>query len=253
MSENSAKKDPEIHEYAPLGKYSLKQRLLIYLADYVIYALIFLIGSTVRFEETEGWHGLDIEGYESFERSFELKSPGAFAFWHDRIFLLTYYWYKHGERYEGAVMSSQSFDGEYIARTAQRFGYGVIRGSSSRGGSQALKTMVRLAERGIRMTFTIDGPKGPRYRAKSGAVHFARHAGVPVAPILIEAEKFWTLGSWDKLQIPKPFTRAKMFVAAPVFVSAGADAAELKNKQAELQRKLDELVELGKQWRERNL
>ena len=249
MSENSAKKDPEIHEYASLEKYTSRERLLIRLADYAIYALIFLIGSTVRFEKTEGWKDLDRAGYESFERAYELKSPGAFAFWHDRIFLLTYYWYKHGERYEGAVMSSQSFDGEYIARTAQRFGYGVIRGSSTRGGSKALKTMVRLAKRGIRMTFTIDGPKGPRYKAKSGAVHFARRAGIPIIPILIEAEKFRTINSWDKLQIPKPFTRAKMFVAEPVFVSAEADEAELKNKQAELQRKLDELVALGKQWR----
>ncbi len=244
------KKDTEIYENASLKKYNWRQRLLIYLADYFIYSLIFLIGKTVRFEEPEGWKDLAIEGYESFERALELKSPGAFAFWHDRIFLLTYYWYKNGERYAGAVMSSQSFDGEYIARVAQRFGYGVVRGSSTRGGSKALKTMVRLARKGVRMSFTIDGPTGPRYKAKSGAVHFAKRAGLPIGPMLIEAEKFWTVNSWDKLQIPKPFTRAKLFLAEPVFVSTEADEEELKNKHRELQRKLDELVKLGEQWRD---
>lgn len=249
MTEQIIKKDAEIHEFASLKKYSWGQRLLIYVADYFIYALIYLIGKSVRFEATEGWQGLDVVGYESFEKAFENRSPGAFAFWHNRIFLLTYYWFEHGEKYAGAVMSSQSFDGEYIARVAQRFGYGVVRGSSTRGGSQGLKTMVRLAKHGIRMTFTIDGPTGPMYKAKSGAVHFARHAGVPIAPMLIEAEKFWTINSWDKLQIPKPFTRAKLFVAEPIFVSADSDEKELKDKQKELQRKLDELVEIGEQWR----
>lgn len=249
MTERSYKFEPELHAYAPLERYSFRQRLMIRLADRILHTLIRLIGATVRFEETEGWTGLGVAGYESFEQAYELRSPGAFAFWHDRIFLMTYYWHRHGEPYAGAIMVSRSFDGEYIARTAQRFKYGAVRGSSTRGGSQALKTMVRLARRGIWMSFTVDGPVGPPYRAKSGAVHFAKRAGVPIAPVLIEAEKFWTLGSWDRTQIPRPFTRAKMFVAEPVFVPADADRDVLEDKTGELQRKLDELVERGEKWR----
>jgi lysophospholipid acyltransferase (LPLAT)-like uncharacterized protein len=67
---------------------------------------------------------------------------------------------------------------------------------------------------------------------------------------LVEAEKFWTLNSWDKLQIPKPFTRAKVFIAEPIYVAKNADDEEVENKRQELQKKLDQTTALGKQWRE---
>ena len=246
MADQIKNTHPEIFEFASLEKYSWRQRIAIYLIDYILYFTILLIGTTVRFEEVDGWTDGDAAGYESYEKAFENMSPGVFAFWHNRIFLMTYFWRK----FNGAIMSSQSFDGEYISRTAQRFGYGVIRGSSTRGGSKALKKMIALTKKGIRVSFTIDGPKGPRYKVKPGALLLAKQSGVPIGPTIIEAKKYWTIDSWDKLQIPKPFTKAKVFVAKPVFVSPEADKKEMKAKRQELQDKLDELVSLGKQWRE---
>lgn len=236
---------PDILKFAPLTKYSWRKRLIIYLADLFFYTAIMLIGRTVRFE-FEGWKDSKIEGWESYEIAYAKKPATINAFWHDRIFLMTYFWRKHGV----TIMVSQSFDGEYIARTAQRFGYGVIRGSSTRGGSNALKKMLKLLRKGIWMVFTVDGPVGPRYKAKKGTILLAKQTGIPIIPISIEAKNYWTINTWDKLQIPKPFTRAKVFVGEPVFVSKDIDKKNIENKRREVQIKLDELVEIGQQWRD---
>jgi len=137
-----------------------------------------------------------------------------------------------------------------IARFIQRFGYGAVRGSSTRGGVGALVEMIRLMKKGLPMAFSVDGPRGPKYVAKTGAVLLAKKTGNPLMPFVVETEKFWTINNWDNLQIPKPFTRAKIFIAEPIYVGADASEAKIENKRLELQRKLDEAVELGKQWRE---
>jgi lysophospholipid acyltransferase (LPLAT)-like uncharacterized protein len=228
---------PEVYEFAPLKDYSLRQRLSIRAADLLFYALISLIGKTVKFE---------VEGWENFEKIPNDGKIPIYAFWHNRIFLATYYFRNR----DIVVITSQSFDGEYIARFIQRFGYGAVRGSSTRGGVGALVSLIRLMKKGLPAGFTVDGPKGPRYVAKTGAVLLAKKTGNPVMPFLVETKNHWTIKSWDKLQIPKPFTRARVFIAEPVYVGKDAGDAEIENKRQELQAKLDELVESGKQWRE---
>ncbi len=227
----------QVFKPADLSAYSFKQRTLIRLADWVFYLLIKIIGKTVRVE-TEG-----AENYRAVEAAGKLP---IICFWHNRIFLGTYF---HRDR-RIVVITSQSFDGEYIARFIQRFGYGAIRGSSTRGGVGALVEMIRLMKNGLATSFSIDGPKGPRYVAKSGACLLAKKTGNPMLPFSVEAEKFWEVKSWDRLQIPKPFTRAKFFHAAPIYVAPDADDTEIERKRQELQDKLDELVALGEQWRQ---
>jgi len=227
----------QVFKPADLSAYSLKERFLIRLADRAFYFLIGLIGKTVKFETEGAAH------YEAVERAGKLP---IICFWHDRIFLGTYF---HRDR-RIVVITSQSFDGEYIARFIQRFGYGAVRGSSTRGGVGALVELIRVMKNGLATGFTIDGPKGPRYVAKSGACLLAKKTGNPILPLLVEAEKCWTLKSWDRLQIPKPFTRARIFYAAPIHVPAEANDEEIEKKRAELQASLDELVERGRDWRE---
>ena len=233
---DDSEKIQQVYRHAPLEKYNFKQKLLIRAADLAFYFLINLIGKTVRFE-TSGW-----ENFEAIERDGRIP---IYTFWHNRIFLGTYFFRRRGI----VVITSQSFDGEYIARFIQRFGYGAVRGSSTRGGTAALVEMIRLMRRGLPMAFTIDGPKGPRYEAKIGACLLAKKTGNPMMPFVIEAEKFWEVKSWDLLQIPKPFTRARVFIAPPIYVPADADDAALENKRMELQKSLDELVEIGEHWR----
>lgn len=219
-----------------LSAYSFRQKVIIHLADWAFYLLIKLIGKTIRYE-TQGW-----ENFEEIERAGKIP---IYSFWHDRIFAGTYFFRNRGI----VVITSQSFDGEYIARFIQRFGYGAVRGSSTRGGVGALVEMIRLMKKGLPMGFTVDGPKGPKYVAKSGAVLLAKKTGNPLMPFVVETAKFWTINSWDKLRIPKPFTRAKIFIAEPIYVPRDADEAEVENKRSELQAKLDEGVKLGKEWR----
>lgn len=225
------------YEPADLSVYSFRQRLAIRLASGAFFLLIKFIGKTIRYE-TNGW-----ENFQNIELAGKIP---IYSFWHNRIFAGTYFFRNRGI----VVITSQSFDGEYIARFIQRFGYGATRGSSTRGGVGALVEMIRLMKSGLPTGITVDGPKGPRYVAKSGAVVLAKKTGNPLMPFVVECEKFWTINSWDKLQIPKLFTRSKIFIAEPIYVSKEADEAEVENKRLELQEKLDAAVELGKQWRE---
>lgn len=227
----------KIYEFENLSKYSFKERLIIRLADLAFYFLISLIGKTVRFE---------IEGWENFEQIEKDGKVPIYTFWHNRIFLGTYFFRNRGI----VVMTSQSLDGEYIARFIKRFGYGASRGSSTRGGIKALAEMIRLMREGVPTAFSIDGPKGPKYEAKAGGCLLAKKSGHPMMPFVFEAKKFWEIKSWDKLQIPKPFSRAKLFIAKPIYVSSEANEEEIENKRRELQNTLDELVQRGVQWRE---
>jgi hypothetical protein len=223
------------YTFASLTSYSFKDRLLIHAADLVFFFLIKLIGRTVKFE---------IEGWENWEAAAREERIPIYTCWHNRVFLSTYFW----QRRAIVVMTSRSFDGEYIARFIQRFGYGAARGSSTRGATGAIVEMVRLMRVGCPAGFTIDGPKGPRYVAKMGAVLLAKKTGNPVLPFTIAAERFWQARkSWDRFQIPKPFTRAQVFIAPPIAVPADADEAMLSAKRDELQAALDGLGRLARE------
>ena len=136
------------YSFRSLAEYSLKQRLLIRVADLAMFFLISVIGRTLRWE---------IKGAENLAAAWSNDSIPIYTFWHDPIFPGTYFFRKRGI----VIMTSQSFDGEYIARFIQRFGYGAVRGSSTRGGIGAIVEMVRLMRAGCPAGFSIDGPKGP--------------------------------------------------------------------------------------------
>jgi len=216
------------YRFADISAYTFRQRVAIRTADLAFYALIRLIGATVRFR---------VEGDEHLlEATREGRLP-IYTCWHDRVFLATYFF----RRRRIVVMTSQSFDGEYIARFIQRFGFGAARGSSTRGGVGALVEMARLVREGCPAGFLIDGPRGPRHEAKMGAVLLSKKTGQPVLPFSVNCERFWEMKSWDRFQIPRPFTRAVVHIAAPIYVASDADAAALARKRDELQRTLDEL------------
>ncbi|HKP67866.1 MAG TPA: lysophospholipid acyltransferase family protein [Pyrinomonadaceae bacterium] len=229
----------QIYRFDTLEKYSFSDRLRIRLADLVFYAAISLIGRTIRWE---------ISGQEELDALSTSGKAPIYCLWHDRIFGGTYFLRDRGI----VVITSQSLDGEYIARFLKRFGFGTIRGSSSRGGVRALVEMIREMRRGTPMAFTVDGPRGPRYEAKSGAVILAKKTGNPMVPFSVECERYWKVGSWDRLQIPRPFTKAKFAVGSPIFVDLASGDADVESKRAELQRSLEELVEAGRVWADRS-
>ena len=124
-----------------------------------------------------------------------------FAFWHGRILGGLYYFRDRGI----VVITSQNFDGEWIARIIERFGFGTARGSTSRGGARALVQLRRDLAAGRPVGFTVDGPRGPARVAQPGAVWLAGATGHPILPFHVEADRFWEAPSWDRTQVPKPF------------------------------------------------
>ena len=126
-----------------------------------------------------------------------------YAFWHGRILHCMWHWRNRGI----VVITSENFDGEWIARIIRRFGFGTARGSSSRGrrAGPACSWCARCEQAPV--AFTVDGPRGPRDVVKPGVVWLAQATGHPVVCVHAEADRAWTMRSWDRTQIPKPFSR----------------------------------------------
>lgn len=185
--------------------------------------------STVRYEtENEPEHGLRRAG-----------SPLLGLCWHGHLLVFAYH-----HRHAGmATLISQSRDGEYIARVTERWGYTVVRGSSSRGGTGALRAMVRVLRTGRSLAVTPDGPRGPRRKLKPGALLAARLSGVPVIPTAAAATRAWWLGGWDRFLVPRPFARVRLVYGAPRTIPHDADDAELARIGGELEAEMNALTE----------
>ena len=171
--------------------------------------------------------------------------PPILALWHGRILPATVYWRDRGI----VAMTSQNFDGEWIARLMARFGYRAARGSTSRGGARALVQMRReLLGARHAVAFTVDGPRGPARVAQPGAVWLAAATGLPVLPFHIEASRYWSARSWDRGMIPKPFARVSVAIGEPVDVSGTAadlieqNRMDLEIRLATLQRTCEDLL-----------
>ena len=155
------------------------------------------------------------------------------SFWHGRIFPATLYFQRRGI----VVITSENYDGEWIARIITKFGYGTARGSTSRGGSRALLQMVRDVKSKA-VAFTLDGPRGPAEVAQPGAVWLSKATGNPIVPFHIESASSWSLKSWDRTQIPKPFTRVALAIREPIYVSRDAGEAALNEARTALEASL---------------
>lgn len=147
------------------------------------------------------------------------------AFWHATLLVLAYVGRGQGIR----VLISQHADGEYIARAISNMGYGVIRGSSTRGGTGAMINMVREAEQGRFLAVTPDGPRGPRENVQSGIIFLAKKTGLPILPIGLGFSNCWRLPSWDGFRIPKPFSRVVLAFGEPITVPPELGEEELES------------------------
>jgi lysophospholipid acyltransferase (LPLAT)-like uncharacterized protein len=190
---------------------------------------IALVGRTLRVEFS--WE-------EGSIGSMDNVYPGIYPFWHRCVLGATWI-FRHRNF---AVLTSQSRDGEYIARVIRHFGYVPIRGSSSRGGQRGLLEMDTFVKTGGGAAFTIDGPRGPRYVAKKGPVLLARTTGVPITAFYVAVENAWILNTWDAMMIPKPFSRAYIRVARKIFVPPGADDEKLAEAHKEMQAALERVT-----------
>jgi lysophospholipid acyltransferase (LPLAT)-like uncharacterized protein len=159
------------------------------------------------------------------------------AFWHGRILPATFYF----RRRNIVVITSENFDGEWIAGIIERVGYGTARGSTSRGGRRALLQLSRELAAGRTAGFTLDGPRGPARVAQPGALWLAKLTGHPVLPFHLEADRCWTTNSWDRTQIPKPFATVSIVVGAPFEVPRDAEDEGIEAARLELEARLQAL------------
>jgi lysophospholipid acyltransferase (LPLAT)-like uncharacterized protein len=225
-----------VYRFSDLAGYGIRDRLIIRAADLFFYLLIRGICSTLRWE---------IRGMEHLDSILSAGHVPIFTFWHSCILSATWFWRARGI----VVMSSVSRDAEYTGRVIKRFGYGTARGSSTRGGGRAMAEMAQCLDNGLEVAFTIDGPRGPAYIAKPGAVTLARHTGQAILPFHIAADKCIELSSWDRLKVPLPFTRALVVIGEPIYVRRKARSEEGTAKQATLQSALDNVREEAEVWR----
>jgi lysophospholipid acyltransferase (LPLAT)-like uncharacterized protein len=189
------------------------------------YPLINTLGHTLR------WR---VEGLEHLDAIHASGRQPVMAFWHGRILPATFYFRRRGI----VVITSENFDGEWIARIIERFGYGTARGSTSRGGRKAMLQLVRDMKGGRAAGFTLDGPRGPARVAQAGAVWLASATGNPLLPFHLEASSYWSLRSWDRTQIPKPFSTVALVVGQPMDVPKNATGEGLESARLELEARL---------------
>ncbi|MGD1100762.1 MAG: lysophospholipid acyltransferase family protein [Terriglobia bacterium] len=212
------------------------QRMQIFVATWLGYFAVLLIGRSLRWE---------IFGWGNWEAARQMGKGLVYTCWHREIFAGSWFWRKRGI----VVMASQNFDGEYITRILLKHGYGAARGSSSRGAWKALAEMIRCHRQGLDTVFTIDGPRGPRFVAKPGSVQLAKATGAAILCFHAAVRRALVFRkSWDLTEFPFPFTRAAMFIAPPIVVPRDADRAEQTRKLQQVQATLDDLRLRAERW-----
>lgn len=175
-------------------------RLILWLEKYLAWIILSILQCTYRYDV----HGNPFP-----------QPKVIYIFWHQNLLALLL----NPPEAQIGVLISNSFDGELIAGPTSLFGYKVIRGSSTRRGFAALKEMVRHGRKHC-LGLTPDGPKGPAFKIKEGAAYMAMMTGLPIVPIMVDVPRKWQLNSWDRLIIPKPFTRIHLHFLEPVYVKS---------------------------------
>jgi hypothetical protein len=186
--------------------------------------VIRLLGATLRLTEANR---------EAVERLWASRSPVIYTAWHGRMFLFPYF---YGRQRSVYVLASRSRDGELVSRFAGGFGFDVVRGSTSRGASTALRALARLlrdehAEVGV----VPDGPRGPRYVAQPGPILLAKLGRAPIVPLGLGASPATVLASWDEFLVPHPFARVAVVFGEPLVVPPDADREGLEAARVRLE------------------
>jgi lysophospholipid acyltransferase (LPLAT)-like uncharacterized protein len=206
--------------------FSYRQRIMIAIVPRVVAVLLRLLDRTLRYEVV----------VEPGARPATPPALQVWCFWHRCLIPCGCYFH---HEFRPAVLISKSFDGELIARTMERLGFLTARGSSNRAGGSGLLALARAVERGHPAVFTADGPRGPVYKVKPGAVKLAQLTGYPIGIFYAHPEKAWLLRSWDRFLIPKPFSRVAISWGREVEVPQTGDALVLEAKRVEVEEGLE--------------
>jgi len=187
--------------------------------------------------------------YEIDDRANVLGKPVAgnyiAALWHNRLLLISFVLKKFFPNRPGAGLISASRDGDLIADVTQRFGFDVVRGSSSRMGASALLELSEILASGRDVLLTPDGPRGPVYELGPGVIFLAQKTAAPVVPINMEYSSCWRVKSWDRFIIPKPFSKVRVIIGPPQQIKPTSTPEEFEEERLRLQSAMLSLVERG--------
>ena len=212
-------------------RFTLRQRIILRLIIFAGSWTIRLLGPTLR---------VCVSREDGTLETVDQR-PLIASFWHACQIPATYFFRGFGIR----VMSSNSYDGEYMGRIIRKFGFLAVKGSSSRNAVRALLGLRRALDEGWTVAFTLDGPRGPRYKVKPGPAALGRASGVPLVMFHIAVEKAWVLNTWDQLIIPRPFSRTLIRFGKMINVPLDATDEDLERYTAELQASLDRVREFA--------
>jgi len=198
----------------------------------------FLASLFLRF--TCSLNKLSVSGQDIFERYTE-ESNNIFAFWHGRLFYLTYYNIKNVKKRTLSILISMSRDGDYGVALANKLGQNVVRGSRSRGGHQAIRTLAAQISAGNNIVMTPDGPRGPAFRVNEGVIRVAQLTRSRIIPVSYQATRRKELKSWDRFIIVKPFGKVHVAFGEPIEVPRDSSPEEVERYRKELEEALLEL------------
>lgn len=194
---------------------SVAERVMLALAPWLGAKLIRLIALTQRAE---------VCGEEAVQACWQRGEPVILATWHDQLLMMVTVYRGPGAK----ILISRSRDGELIARTVAYFGQGSVRGSSSRGGREAYRELLKLTAEEVDLAVTPDGPKGPRHQIKDGVLQLARQSGRPVVPLAYVCSRGHRFRSWDHFLLPYPFARGVYSYGDPVYLDRQASLEECR-------------------------
>ncbi len=196
----------------------MRKRVFRFLAVLILPFIASLLIRLISLTNKKVFHAPDTLGEEQF----------IMACWHGELLMIPYAYTKFRKNPHVKLLISEHFDGNLIAKTLGFFGFGTIRGSSTRGGAKALIASIKEIKNGYDLGITPDGPKGPRHQVHDGIVVMAQKAKVKIVLVEIKPSKFWQLGSWDKFVIPQPFGIINYYISDLVDIS-GMEKEDAKN------------------------
>jgi lysophospholipid acyltransferase (LPLAT)-like uncharacterized protein len=166
------------------------------------------------------------------------------ALWHNRLLLFPFVLKRYLPQRQGAALISTSRDGAILADLVERFGYEVVRGSSSRKGASAMRQLAEVIASGRDVVITPDGPRGPAYELGQGIVFLAQQTGAAVVPVNMEYSSCWRLRSWDRFILPKPFAKVRVIFGKPHRVAQTSTEEEFELERERMQNVMLEVVRM---------
>jgi lysophospholipid acyltransferase (LPLAT)-like uncharacterized protein len=186
--------------------------------------------------------------FEVEDRGKILEAPLSERFigaaWHNRLLLLPFALRRFIPHRQGAALISASRDGAWLAKLVHRFGFSVVRGSSSRKGAAAMLQLADVIASGHDVVITPDGPRGPVYRPGGGIILLAQKTGARIVPLNLEYSRSWRLPSWDKFILPRPFARVRFILGSSHDVRPTSKEEEFEGERERLKSAMMALVEM---------